>query len=291
MKDLVSIIIPTYKRPGMLGRAIDSCLKQTYKNIEIIIVDDNNPNSEGRKETEKFMQKYKNNPQIMYIKREINGGGCASRNTGIDNANGQYISFLDDDDYFFSTKIETQLKYMKQKKLDASFTGVETFDETKNRMVKIKKHDNFEKYGNVLVYHLVEMIVSPQTFMYRSDVLKKIGGFDDYPAGQEYYLMLKTLINGYKVDCIHEVLTRICIHSGERITTGKNKIKAEKNLLNVKKKYFNLLNFEQRQTVKYIYKYNVWQRYKSLNSFKSILYFLWIIISHPILLLKRKVIR
>lgn len=290
MKDLVSIIIPTYKRPGMLARAIDSCLVQTYQNIEIIVVDDNDAASPERQETIEFMKNYKGEKKVRYIKRETNGGGCASRNTGIEKAKGEYICFLDDDDYFFKDKIEKQLSFMKKNNLDASFTGVETYDETKEKMVKVKDHKEFEKYDNILKYHLVEMIVSPQTFMYKKQVLKEIGGFDNVAAGQEYHLMYKTIINNYKIGCLHDVLTRICIHSGERITTGKKKLLAEKQLYKLKRKHFNMLNFEQRRKIKYIYKYNIWQKYKSSNNFKQYLYLLYIVVTHPILLLKRKVL-
>lgn len=287
---LVSIIIPTFKRPGMLARAIESCLKQTYKNIEILVVDDNNPDTEGRIETEKFMQQYNDVKQIRYIKCKQNGGGAVARNEGIKNAKGDYVVFLDDDDYFFENKIEKQLDFMIKNNYDATFTGVETYDETKDKLVKVKRHETFENYDNILVYHLVEMIVSPQTFMYKKEVLDAIGGFDNVKAGQEYHLMYKTIMNNYKIGCLHDVLTRICIHSGERITTGKNKLKAEKDLYLLKKKHFDLLNFEQKRQVKYIYRYNVWNKYKDANDIKQYLWLIKIILCHPILLLKRKVL-
>lgn len=290
-KDLVSIIIPTYKRPGMLGRAIESCLNQTYSNIEILVIDDNNPDSEGRKETEIFMDNYKSNKKVKYIKRDKNGGGCASRNTGIDSANGEYLCFLDDDDVYFEEKIEKQLNFMKKNKLDASFSGSETYDETKNKIVKTQTHKNFEKYDNILVYHIVEMIVSPQTFMYKTSVIRNLGGFDDVKAGQEYYLMYKTITNNYKVGCIHDVLARIYIHSGERITTSKNKLNAERQLYELKKKHFDLLTFKQKRQIKYIYKYNVWNKYKSSNSIKQYPYLIYILFTHFFLILNRKVLR
>ena len=291
MKELVSIVIPTYKRPGMLERAINSCLKQTYKNIEIILIDDNNPNTEGRKLTEEFVKKHENNEKIKYVRMEKNGGGCLARNRGVRESNGTYIAFLDDDDYFFETKIEEQLKYMIDNNLDASFTGSETFDETKNQLIKVKRYTNFGKYDDILKFHLVEMIVSPQTFMYKKDVFLQIGGFDIVPAGHEYYLMYKTIINNYKIGYLNNVLTRICIHSGERITTGKNKIIAEKFLYDLKRKHFDILNYKQKRFVKYIYKYNVWQRYNSSKNFKSFLWLFYILLTHPILLLKRKILK
>ena len=287
MKDLISIIIPTYKRSEMLERAINSCLNQSYENIEIIVVDDNNPDTEYRKNTSSFMKKYQGNKKIRYIKMKSNGGGALARNKGIEISKGQYIAFLDDDDYFLDDKLKKQLEFMKKNNLDASFTGCETYDETKGNLIKVKHYNNFKDYNDVFKFHLVEMIVGTQTFMYKKEVLEKIGGFSKVPAGQEFYLMYKTLMAGYKVGYLDEILTRLCIHSGERITTGKNKIDAEKFLYNVKKQHFNILNYSQKQKIKYIYKYNIWQKYKFSNSIKQYLWLLYILISHPIIIFKK----
>ena len=69
---LVSIVIPTYKRPNRLDRAIDSCLAQTYKDIEIIVVDDNSDGDEFRLQTEELMLKYEDNPAVRYFKHSVN---------------------------------------------------------------------------------------------------------------------------------------------------------------------------------------------------------------------------
>lgn len=107
---LVSIIIPTYKRPDTLDRAINSVLNQTYKNIEVIVVDDNNPDTEGRRLTERKMAPFADNPRVKYIKHEKNKNGSAARNTGARASKGEFIGFLDDDDQFLPKKIESQLK-------------------------------------------------------------------------------------------------------------------------------------------------------------------------------------
>ena len=287
MSELISIVIPTYKRMEMLDRAINSCLSNGYSNIEIIIVDDNDPKSDYRKETQNFMNKYKNNKKIKYVKMDKNMGGAEARNKGIKCSTRNYIAFLDDDDYFLKDKLKKQLKFMKDNNLDASFTACETYDETKQKIVKIKRYTKFNDYDDILKFHLVEMIVGTQTFMYKKEVLEKIQGFSNVKAGQEYYLMYKTIINGFKVGYLDEILTRLCIHSGERITTNSNKIKAEKFLYDLKKKHFNILNYSQRQKVKYIYKYNVWNKYKSAKSYKQYIWLLYIIASHPIIVLRR----
>lgn len=289
MKSLISIVIPTYKRATMLDRAINSCLTQSYQNIEVIVVDDNNPDSEYRKSTSEMMKKYELNSKVKYIKMKKNGGGVKARNFGIENSNGNYIAFLDDDDYFLKDKLKHQLGYMKKNNLDACFTGSETYDETKNKLIKIKRYTNFNDYNDLLRFHLVEMIVSTQTFMFKKEILNAVGGFKEVPAGQEFCLMYNVIKNGFKVGYLDEVLTRICIHSGERITTSKKKIEAEKYLLNLKKQHFGILTFKEKQKIRYIYKYNVWKKYQSSGSIKQYLWLCYIIVSHPIQILKKMV--
>lgn len=291
MDILISIVIPTYKRSNMLDRAINSCLKQSYKNVEIIVVDDNNPNSEYRFNTKLQMEKYKNNKKIKYYEMPKNSGGAKARNFGIEKSKGKYVAFLDDDDYFLNGKLENQLNYMIDNKLDASFTGSETYDEDKKMIIKEKRYLNFDSYSNTLIFHLVEMIVSTQTFMFKRKSLIDVEGFSDVPAGQEYYLMYKIINKGFKVGYLDKILTRICIHTGERITTSKGKIEAEKFLYNLKKNHFDLLDFSQIRKVKYIYKYNIWQKYKSSGSFNQYFYLLWIIISHPILIIRKRMLK
>ncbi|MDU7110930.1 MAG: glycosyltransferase family 2 protein, partial [Clostridium perfringens] len=108
----VSVIITTYKRADMLSRAINSVLNQTYKNMEVIVVDDNNEDSDHRRNTEAIMNQYCDDKRVLYIKHKINKNGAVARNTGIKVATGQIITFLDDDDYYLDTKIEKQLEYL-----------------------------------------------------------------------------------------------------------------------------------------------------------------------------------
>ena len=113
MEELVSVIIPTHKRFEELFRAIDSVIKQTYSNIEIIVVDDNSQDKGLRNRIKEKIKKYSEN--IQYIENETNLGGAKSRNVGIEKARGEYISFLDDDDEYYPEKIEKQYKLYKSK--------------------------------------------------------------------------------------------------------------------------------------------------------------------------------
>ena len=106
----VSVIIPTYKRAKMLSRAIDSVLNQTYRNIEVIVVDDNNPNDEYRKATSLIMENYCTDERVHYICHEKNMNGSVARNTGMINASGEFVTFLDDDDIYMPQKVEKLVK-------------------------------------------------------------------------------------------------------------------------------------------------------------------------------------
>lgn len=280
MKNFISVVIPTYKRSDKLKDAIASVLNQTYQNFEIVVVDDNDPNTEYRKATEKFMESYKSNKKVRYVRMKKNGGGAAARNFGIKESKGEYIAFLDDDDIFMPEKLEHQLKFMLDNKLDASFCN-ENVLYTDGTLRYKKDYKGFKK-ENALKYHLTELIVGTQTFMYKKSVLEAINGFDIVPSGQEYILMYKTLINGYKVDHIDEDLVNIYVHKGARISTSNKKIVGEKQLYELKKKHFDILNFKERQRVRYEWYVNCYRFYGKRNFLYKIYYLTILLFRFPV---------
>lgn len=122
---LVSIVIPTYGRPEYLKRCVNSVLSQTYDNVEIFIVDDNNPNTQSRFETEKVMACFESNPKIKYIKHDKNRNGSAARNTGWRASSGKYITYLDDDDVIAPNKLQKQVECLEalDESWGACYTG------------------------------------------------------------------------------------------------------------------------------------------------------------------------
>lgn len=108
----VSIVIPTRNRNHTFIRAIDSCINQTYKNLQIIVCDDSDPNYT-------LTQEYYNNtysiyPNIIYIRNKQNLGFCKNINQGLKIANGTYVTLLFDDDYYYNTYIEKTVNIFKQ---------------------------------------------------------------------------------------------------------------------------------------------------------------------------------
>lgn len=103
---MISVIIPTHNRVSMLSKAIESVLKQTYQDFELIVVSD--ASNDG---TDEYMNKIiENDKRIKYISYSTPYGACYARNTGIESAQGEYIAFLDDDDEWLSKKLEEQLR-------------------------------------------------------------------------------------------------------------------------------------------------------------------------------------
>lgn len=103
----VTVIIPTYKRADLVPRAIASVLAQTYRDFEILVVDDCSPDN-----TRAVVHAI-TDPRVRYVRHERNLGLPAGRNTGIRAANGEYIAFLDDDDEWKPNKLERQLAVMQ----------------------------------------------------------------------------------------------------------------------------------------------------------------------------------
>ena len=107
---LVSVIIPTYNRAKLLPRAIDSCLDQTHKNVEVLVVDDGSTD-----DTLDLMRQYvgKHGLDRIRLFQQSHGGAWRARNLGMDNVRGKYIQFLDSDDYLAPEKFEVQVKSLE----------------------------------------------------------------------------------------------------------------------------------------------------------------------------------
>ena len=121
-KGLVSVVIPTYKRSEMLYRAIDSVCSQTYKNIEILVVNDNIAGDSYSLDLEDRMKKYEGDKRVILVTQTKHINGAAARNAGIRAAKGEYLAFLDDDDWWEPVKLEHQKEYLDS--LDNTWGGV-----------------------------------------------------------------------------------------------------------------------------------------------------------------------
>lgn len=123
MNELVSIITPSYNTADFISQTIECVLNQTYTNWEMIIVDDCSTDN-----TKEVISKY-NDTRIIYVENETNSGAAFSRNKALKIAKGEWIAFLDSDDLWDKTKIESQLKFMKTHNYFFSYTNYREINE------------------------------------------------------------------------------------------------------------------------------------------------------------------
>lgn len=195
---LVSVVIPTYKGALTLPRAIDSVISQTYPNIEIIVVDDNEPNTAERKETENVMDSYKLKEQIVYLQHPCNKNGSAARNTGMRMARGVYIAFLDDDDEFLPSKIKSQVDCLEAKE-DIWGVCYTKYAYKRNGLIFNTSSENREGdlYLDALMRNLF-LAAGSNLFMRRS-ILKNIGFFDESFKRNQDLEYLVRILRKYKI--------------------------------------------------------------------------------------------
>ena len=136
---LVSIIVPIYKVEKYLPTCIDSIISQTYKNIEILLVDDGSPDNCGR-----ICDEYAVKDNRIHVFHEANKGVSVARNIGLDNANGEWISFIDPDDYIDNDFIEYLVSIMHSTGADISYCGYRYLDEEGN-ILQREKNDSSNK--------------------------------------------------------------------------------------------------------------------------------------------------
>lgn len=247
---MITVITPTYKRHQYLKNAIDSVLAQTYKDFEMIVVDDNPPGSEERVRTEDVMREI-TDPRVYYIQNEKNLGGAGSRNKAIEMANGEYISFLDDDDMYLPDRLKVQVEAMEEHGWDVCVMDGATFKYETGEPVSERHQRLWEGMTNdeLIRSHLMYHISGTNTFMFRTDFIRKIGGFDIVPSCQEYFLMQKALDAKPRFGYLPVALIKNFQHEGDQLSTGPKKLAGQKLLIENKKKYFYLLTPAERRQV------------------------------------------
>jgi len=194
IEDLVSVVIPSYKRPHMLGRALKSVLSQTYDNLEIIVVNDD-PETDLDRITVL-------DDRIKLINHEKNRGAPAARNTGIKNSTGEYIAFLDDDDEWLPEKIEKQVK--KFEELDSNYGIVYCWWKIIKKEKTIEKTP--EKKGDIYPDSLQSCPATTSATMLRKEVFDNVGPFNtELQSHQEWDMWFRTS-KKYKFSYIPEIL-------------------------------------------------------------------------------------
>lgn len=293
---LVSVIIPTYKRPDLLPRAITSVLEQTYKNIEIIIVDDNDPSWNERRLTEEVMENFKNH-NIQYLKHETNKNGSASRNTGFWHSKGDYIMFLDDDDEFTEHKVEKQVE--KLEALDSSWGACYTsYIRKKNGKTIVYGAEKRE--GSLLTEELSRnlFVHAGSNLMIRRDVVEEVRGFDEgFKRNQDIEFLSRILVN-YKLAYVDVV--GLIVHIGDREYSKENFEQITRDYVNKFSKIVDTLSEYERSIIERMIELQLLRHYLTTGGnrskfihhlFKNKSVSIYLFFSYLVYLVKRKITR
>ena len=191
----VSVVIPTYNRAWVLEEAIQSVLGQTYRDFELIVVDDGSTDS-----TEDILARY---PGIIVVRQE-NKGVSAARNAGVRISSGRYLAFLDSDDLWLPEKLEKQVKFFQENPSTLICQTEEIWIRKGVRVNPGKRH--LKASGMIFERSLELCLVSPSAVMMSRKLFDETGGFDEnLPACEDYDLWLR-ITHKHPVHLIKEAL-------------------------------------------------------------------------------------
>lgn len=199
---LVSVVIPFYKGEIWLQEALDSVFNQSYKNLEVILVND------GSKENlNNLLDKFHN--KISYFRIQNHGPGYA-RNVGMLNSKGDYIAFLDSDDVWLPNKLELQINFMESNFLMWSHTSYLRFWTTKNKVEQV----NNDLHGNILPKCLIWNPIATPSVILNREILEKNSEFKfavDKNIGEDSFFWQK-IATKYPLGYLAFPLSKVRIH-------------------------------------------------------------------------------
>lgn len=188
----ISVIVPVYNGKQGLKRSMDSILAQTYRDFEIIIVDDHSMDG-----TMEYIDLHYGNItdiNIFYIRNDVRLGFGASGNIGISNANGEYVAFHNPDTWWPADKLEKQIAYM-QNTLEPIGAVYGITEYKRNWGSEYSPRETLgitHKAGDIYFALLLESFIGLETLLVRKDILYTIGGFtEDMPALEDYDLVIR----------------------------------------------------------------------------------------------------
>lgn len=254
----VSVIIPTYNRAKYICEAINSLLNQTYKDYEIIVIDDGSTDN-----TKEIISGYKE--RILYIYQD-NLGPAAARNRGIKIARGEYVSFLDSDDTFLPEKLESQVGFLDN---NPSTSAVHTwwyYTDSNGKTLPFKGRRSYNKNIRVENMLIGKVSLNLCAFMFRKSCFNDDNLFDEtLCGGEDWDLWLRLAEQGHKFYCIPKVLVAYRMHKDNMVS---NIDKMFNEGLRWREKYFNKYACLERVKKKTFYNFYYefsWNYYYSGN--------------------------
>lgn len=236
----VSVIITTYKRKwSQIERALNSVLSQTYPVNEIIIVDDNHPNSIYRKD---IKENLKNLPEIIYIEMPQNGGVAKARNTGLKYASNDLVAFLDDDDEWLPDKIRKQvILFNKYDDTGLVFGQYDVINDVTKEKHPAWQQEIFKAKPTRQQMLCRDYVGSASNPLINARAIKKLGGFaeENQPAEEDYEMWIRIAMR-YRIYGMSDVVVLKHMDGDEHVS--QNKRKNYEGFINIYKRHHKNIN-------------------------------------------------
>jgi len=231
MNKMISVIIPTYNSEQFILQSVISVFKQSYKNYELIVVDDGSTDN-----TRNLLNQYRKNLQYIYQK---NSGVSSARNTGIKKSKGEYIAILESDDFYEKYFLEELAEFIDIIDTDIVYCNMNIVDENnKNIGIRYKK----EPEPVTIKRMLIQNYIVPSQTLIRKKLIENIGLFDEQiEVGDDWDFWLRALLNGCNFKYLNKCLTNYRVYKNQS-RSFMNIDKAYKNELLILDKFYANFN-------------------------------------------------
>ncbi|MCL2689237.1 MAG: glycosyltransferase family 2 protein [Chitinispirillia bacterium] len=239
----VSVIIPAFNRSALLHRAVESVLNQTERDFELVIVDDGSTD-----DTSQYLQKIKLLNNVQCLRLDKNYGVSKARNAGVSASSGEWIAFLDSDDYWHPDKLRFQFKWLAD---NPQYSIMQTNEIWIRNGVRVNQPKTYKKIcGDIFNESVERCMITPSSVIMRRSLFEQTGGFDEkMRACEDYDLWLRITCKHHAGLEPKNLLTRYGGHDDQLSsiteTLDKYRIEALKKII-----LSNQLNPSQTKTVK-----------------------------------------
>lgn len=256
IRGLVSVIMPTYRRSDKLIRAIDSVLNQTYTNLELLLINDNEPDDKYTEELKKRIERYTVDKRFRLIMQNKHINGAVARNIGIKRATGEFIAFLDDDDWWEQNKLEEQVKMLKS--LDDTWGAVSCkytlYNQNGDVIGRTKKYRDGYIYKDIL--NLMSDVATG-TLLLRHDYFDTTRYFDENLLRHQDLQLLVEFTSKYKLKEVNQYLHCVDVSDTQNRPDVHKLIQYKKTFFKSIKPIMDSLNDKERKCVYAMHKYEL----------------------------------
>ena len=253
----VSVIVPVYNTEKYLKNCIDSLLKQNFEDYEIIVINDLSPGN-----AEEIIKSY-NDKKIVYIKNKTNKGIGYNRNLGVKEAKGEYVCFIDSDDYVKEDFISKMYNYSKENNLDLCVCDYVNVDEKGNTLEEFNLSNfgitNYEENNKILC----EINLGPCNKLFKKDMLiKNKIEFSEKLKYEDLSFVAVSIKNSAKIGKINEQLNYFTVHKNSETTTRDKRVFDIFKQLDIVRNEYKSGKYLDELTVSVLLNYTIQQRYQ-----------------------------